>query len=207
MDSLPRSSRRAWCSSRCRWDTESWSWCCWCYRRRDVYGCGSSRGIFSGSSRWRRHLVGASAYETDRYRDHGGEGDVFQKFHSWITSIGYFVRQQGAQVQRQKLNAKVHRLGTRKPRARTNFGVILGAPWGSLHIESCSAPYAGGKRKKSEYSARYPKVCRARAFDPRVFEVGLAGGGQRRADGPPQSWIKIRTRFYIDPYLPRLHWV
>jgi hypothetical protein len=58
------------------------------YRRR-------GRGRFSGSSRW-RHRGGASAYETDRYRDRGGEGDIFQKFHSWITSIGYFVRQQGA---------------------------------------------------------------------------------------------------------------
>ena len=58
------------------------------YRRR-------GRGRFSGSSRW-RHRGGASAYETDQYRDRGGEGDIFQKFHSGITSIGYFVRQQGA---------------------------------------------------------------------------------------------------------------
>ena len=58
------------------------------YRRR-------GRGRFSGGSRW-RYRGGASAHETDRYRDRGGEGDIFQKFHSRIVSIGYFVRQQGA---------------------------------------------------------------------------------------------------------------
>ncbi len=56
------------------------------YRRCDVYG--SSRGIFGGRSRGRL-LVGASAQETDRYRDRGGESNVFQKFHSRTTSIGH----------------------------------------------------------------------------------------------------------------------
>ena len=54
------------------------------YRRRGrVIGVAGrygrrGRGRFSGSSRW-RHRGGASAYETDRYRDRGGEGDIFQK--------------------------------------------------------------------------------------------------------------------------------